>query len=262
MDGLVPDWDAVKSVLLEESATALFMVHYFGQPQDVEYYQAFCDKHDLRLIEDNAHGHGGRFHGQPLGTFGNIGISSPRKILDLASGGVLYCRCEYVEKIKRVKEFRPYPGGHFLHKLKTGLNHFPRIKGRLRGLNNISKNWSDPLSFHENEKPDYKIDPGSRQCIVSADWQSIAVRRRAAWSAWDTFARDKGLTPVFSKVHPRYPCTRWHLSSRDELMARCNLIVPHPKIPILSPQRNGESRREIELRVYHPLQRRTHMVLS
>ena len=38
------------------------MVHYFGQPQDIEQYVSFCKQNELKLIEDNAHGYNGSYN--------------------------------------------------------------------------------------------------------------------------------------------------------------------------------------------------------
>ena len=57
------------------------MVHYFGQPQQIELFKSFCIDHNLFLIEDNAHGFGGKYNGKDLGTFGDIGISFQENFL-------------------------------------------------------------------------------------------------------------------------------------------------------------------------------------
>ena len=66
------------------------MVHYFGQPQNIEKFTDFCRQYSLLLLEDNAHGHGGKYQDNYLGTFGKIGFSSPRKNLNLNYGGILF----------------------------------------------------------------------------------------------------------------------------------------------------------------------------
>ena len=87
-DALTPDWESVKKQLTSNTK-AILMVHYFGQPQNIDDFQNFCNKYNLLLIEDNAHGFGGLFNGKKLGLFGDIGINSPRKTLGLLSGGQL-----------------------------------------------------------------------------------------------------------------------------------------------------------------------------
>ena len=86
-DDLSPKWSKLDS-LVTNKTKAIVMVHYFGQPQNIKKFLNFCEKHNLYLIEDNAHGHSGVLEGKELGTFGDIGISSPRKFE--GCGGILY----------------------------------------------------------------------------------------------------------------------------------------------------------------------------
>ena len=44
------------------------------------------------MIEDNAHGFSGEFENKLLGTNGDIGFTSPRKNLNILSGGLLYIK--------------------------------------------------------------------------------------------------------------------------------------------------------------------------
>ena len=80
-DDLEPIWDEIEEIGSRENIFALLMVHYFGQPQKIDSYKKFCKNHDIFLIEDNAHGHGGYYNGIPLGSYGDAGFSSPRKQL-------------------------------------------------------------------------------------------------------------------------------------------------------------------------------------
>ena len=88
-DDLSPKWVGMEN-LLSNNSKAILMIHYFGQASDIKSFKSFSEKNNLFLIEDNAHGHGGKINGQPLGSFGDIGISSPRKLLSIYSGGLLW----------------------------------------------------------------------------------------------------------------------------------------------------------------------------
>src|SRR5207253_7011257 len=72
----------------------IMMVHYFGIPQDINRFIEFAAHNKLFLIEDNSHGYGSSYDNKPLGTFGDIGISSPRKSLPILNGGMLYLKEE------------------------------------------------------------------------------------------------------------------------------------------------------------------------
>lgn len=55
---------------------AVLLVHMSGACGDVERIAAICKRHNVLLIEDVAQANGARFHGKPLGSFGDIGIFS------------------------------------------------------------------------------------------------------------------------------------------------------------------------------------------
>lgn len=85
---------------LEEAISArtkaLMVAHTLGNPFDLAAVKAFCDKHDLWLIEDNCDALGSRYclNGQwrYTGTFGNIGTSSfyPPHHMTMGEGGAVY----------------------------------------------------------------------------------------------------------------------------------------------------------------------------
>ena len=196
---LSPDWRALEAVATEVHACALVMPHYFGQPQDIERFRSLCSAHRLLLIEDNAHGYGGTFKGRPLGSFGDIGISSPRKILGTPSGGILH----NVDTLSAecTKSLKPYPVYRPRSLIKmTFRNHSP-VWRFAKGMATRNCDWNDPHLFRESVQPDYRIDGFSRRRIMSADWNGIASRRRKAWFAWDRFARSKKLSPIFSDAY-------------------------------------------------------------
>ena len=129
-DYFAPDWKVLENLLSRESIQAFLLVHYFGQPQDIDRAQQFCDQHGLWLIEDNAHGYGGNLNGRPLGSFGDLGFSSPRKQLQSASGGILYLHGKPVDT--KQEGLCTYPVSWFKESVHSLLRRFPNIKGMLR----------------------------------------------------------------------------------------------------------------------------------
>ena len=197
---LVPDWEALEVMAAERSCSALVMVHYFGQPQNVTQFRAFCGRHKLILIEDNAHGHGGCLGGIPLGTFGNVGISSPRKILGTSSGGALYGAGPGARRA--AETLKTFPLHHPAVIARRVLRSVPAIRRRLKAWRDQGKNWSDPRLDREVPRSDYAIDAWSRQRIIVADWEAIASKQRARWTAWAQFAQRNGGELLFARVHP------------------------------------------------------------
>lgn len=77
---------------INKNSKFLIIVNYFGFPQDILESIKFAKKFNLILIEDSSHGHYGKFNNKELGSFGDYGITSPRKHLPLKFGGILYSK--------------------------------------------------------------------------------------------------------------------------------------------------------------------------
>jgi dTDP-4-amino-4,6-dideoxygalactose transaminase len=71
---------------------AICAVHYAGVGAEPDKLRAIADRHLLVLIEDNAHGLFGEWHGQPLGTFGHLSTLSfhETKNITCGEGGALH----------------------------------------------------------------------------------------------------------------------------------------------------------------------------
>ncbi|MFI1918625.1 dTDP-4-amino-4,6-dideoxygalactose transaminase [Nocardia sp. NPDC020380] len=62
--------------LITPRTKAIMVIHYGGVAADMEGLQRLADANGIAIIEDNAHGLGGRWRGRPLGTIGTIGALS------------------------------------------------------------------------------------------------------------------------------------------------------------------------------------------
>tara|TARA_A100001015_G_C15000960_1_gene718489 strand:- start:81 stop:1019 length:939 start_codon:yes stop_codon:yes gene_type:complete len=85
---LFPDWRHIKNIN-SKKVKGLFMIHFFGFPNDIHNFINFTKKNNQILIEDYCHGIDGKYRNNNLGQIGDISIISPRKILKIYSGGVL-----------------------------------------------------------------------------------------------------------------------------------------------------------------------------
>lgn len=200
-DNLTPDWRSVKKQL-SPNTKAIVMVHYFGQPQNVDDFKSFCNNHDLLLIEDNAHGFGGMFNDRELGTFGDIGINSPRKTLNLLSGGQLLLNNSEDFKINKAIELLPrfkILKSQLVLNRALNLNYF--FKSYLKFLLKKQPKYWNPNEFRESKIFDCKIDLLSEKKLKEININDIAQKRRALYFTWEKFAVKKGITPVFSKLN-------------------------------------------------------------
>lgn len=79
-----------------EKTKAVMVAHTLGNPFDLNQVKAFCDKHNLWLIEDNCDALGSRYmingEWKQTGTIGHIGTSSfyPPHHMTMGEGGAVY----------------------------------------------------------------------------------------------------------------------------------------------------------------------------
>jgi CDP-6-deoxy-D-xylo-4-hexulose-3-dehydrase len=86
---------------LSPKTKAVMLAHTLGNPFDVQAIKAFCQKHNLWLIEDNCDALGSQINGQLTGTFGDIGTSSfyPPHHMTMGEGGAVYTSNPLLNKI-------------------------------------------------------------------------------------------------------------------------------------------------------------------
>lgn len=191
-DALQPVWDSVQAQR-GPRCRAFFLVHYFGIAQDCDRALAFCRAHDLVLIEDNAHGFGAEFSGRPLGTLGHFGIASPRKVLDIRNGGILYC----TQDTPAHMALPPAPGAsrwHLKRVIKQLLALYP-------ALGQLLKHKPDYLSEYEGREPaetKQLFAPDAAACYKIKNWDSARerARRQACWHHWHRWATINNLEPL------------------------------------------------------------------
>ena len=77
--------------LITPRTRAIVPVHYGGVGCDIDALCAIAERHDIAIIEDNAHGLFGTYDGQPLGSFGRFATLSfhETKSFTCGEGGAL-----------------------------------------------------------------------------------------------------------------------------------------------------------------------------
>lgn len=69
------DWRHIERVLTRHTR-AVLPVHLYGHPVEMQPVLEFARLHGLRVIEDASQAHGATYHGQRVGSFGDIGCFS------------------------------------------------------------------------------------------------------------------------------------------------------------------------------------------
>ena len=91
---------------------AVMIAHTLGNPFDIESVKAFCDKHNLWLVEDNCDALGSQYtingETRSTGTWGDIGTSSfyPPHHMTMGEGGAVYTNNSLLNRL--VKSYRDW----------------------------------------------------------------------------------------------------------------------------------------------------------
>ncbi len=115
VDVTIPQYNIDVTKLEEavsEKTKAVMIAHTLGNPFDLKEVRAFCDKHNLWLVEDNCDALGSKYtlDGQEYftGTIGDIGTSSfyPPHHMTMGEGGAVYTNNALLHKC--IRSFRDW----------------------------------------------------------------------------------------------------------------------------------------------------------
>ncbi len=93
--------------LITPRTKAVVPVHYAGVGCEMDAIMEIAARHNVAVIEDNAHGLFGKYRGKPLGTFGQLATQSfhETKNFNCGEGGALLVNDpEYVERAEIIRE--------------------------------------------------------------------------------------------------------------------------------------------------------------
>ena len=106
-----PDTLNLDENLLERLITprtkAIFLVHYAGVGCEMNTIMAIAAKHNIPVVEDNAHGLFGKYRGKNLGTFGCLAAQSFHETKNFTSGeggALLINDPKYFEEAEIIRE--------------------------------------------------------------------------------------------------------------------------------------------------------------
>jgi dTDP-4-amino-4,6-dideoxygalactose transaminase len=86
---------------------AIVVVHYAGVACEMEHILELAGRYGLQVVEDNAHGLFGKYHGKPLGTFGSLATLSFHETKNITcgeGGAILINRPDLFERAEILRE--------------------------------------------------------------------------------------------------------------------------------------------------------------
>lgn len=99
--------EAQLEALITPRTRAIAPVHYAGVGCEMDKICAIAERHNLAIVEDNAHGLYGKYKGQYLGTFGTFATQSfheTKNIICGEGGALLVNDPQYVERAEIIRE--------------------------------------------------------------------------------------------------------------------------------------------------------------
>lgn len=208
--------------LLDGESLAVMLTHYFGHPQpteDIAAMRGLCEEYDAVLIDDNAHAplsvHAE--DGRLLGTLGDFGITSLRKLLPIPNGAVIFLSNPDLpeDRLTRSGVYDAYTTsdyrycGRSLGRSISGRPVLKRMVSTLRWLRNRRSGAArdhkssdaavNPRTIYEAAK--VPMSRLSHRVIDQVDPLAVIAARRANYRCWDRTIRDlDGIEPVFPSL--------------------------------------------------------------
>lgn len=197
---------------VNNSIKALLAVNYFGFPQNLIVFKKYCTENNVVLIEDNAHSFLSiDSSGQILGTRGDFGITSYRKILPIREGACLIVNSD---------KYR-IQGGQLPPNLKS-VSNIQQIRSLINRAEKLSGISLTPLGKALIRKlrkfiSGYEIKPSNDECEVATpqpenppaylknsiqdlDINNEIARRRSLYMKFHKHLSSTGIEPVFNKL--------------------------------------------------------------
>ena len=115
------DPDTIESKITDKTK-AIYLVHYGGQPADMERIMAIARKHGISVVEDCAHAPGAEYQGAKIGCHGDLACYSFHSLKNMSLGGeggmLVINRAELVDpalKLRSISSYgellpKPHPG--------------------------------------------------------------------------------------------------------------------------------------------------------
>lgn len=131
------DPDAIRRKITPRTH-AIMVVHVWGNPCDMGPIMELAREHGLAVVEDCSHAHGATWHGQKIGSIGDVGCFSLQgsKLVKAGEGGMLttssrevYERAAAVGRTEKIRNFPPDSPFHQCPPLGFGFKYRPHPLG-------------------------------------------------------------------------------------------------------------------------------------
>lgn len=176
--------------------SCIMMVHFFGYPQNLTKFKKLTKDKKIYLIEDNCHSLDIKNGLNTLGLKGDIGIDSPRKLINnLYSGGRLFINKNFNYNLSDIKEFKP----SLLERVKKKLkDSFPNLILKIKFFGKRPV-YESPYLFSDQDKNFClkKMDQISINKLKKLNYKKEFLKRAKSFQKINNFSINNEIKPVF-----------------------------------------------------------------
>lgn len=208
---------------ISNTTKILFVIHYFGFPQQIGDLVELCNDKKLFLIEDCAHAFLSKYGGNLLGSFGDLSIFTYRKTLPVPDGALLVCNNPSITSMQTVKIINLIRSLYSLMEINVlllahGFTHlnfvFPITL--LGGMSYLNKKLI--TSYYKPTSPSYI----SQSLIRKFNLEEIISIKRENFKYLLENLKTKGMKPLYTEL-PNGVCPLWFpilTENRDDVRKR------------------------------------------
>lgn len=162
-DTLCIDPDGIEAAITERTK-AIIAVHAYGSMADMDRIMGIARHHNLKVIEDCAHMHGGSWNGKGVGSLGDVGSFSFQMCKTMSSGEGGICITsdpELAERIFRIKQIgygsadvigqakHGPPPGLLCYNFRATAFHPVILQEQLEGLEGLLERYREAVRYLE-----------------------------------------------------------------------------------------------------------------
>jgi len=178
------------------NVSCILMVHFFGYPQNLSKFKKLKKEKKIYLIEDNCHSLNINYKNKILGMSGDIGMDSPRKLINnIYSGGRLFINKNFNYDFSYIREYKPSGLEILKRKIKY---HFPNLIKKFKFLKKRPI-YESPYFFSgkDNNFSLKKMDKISRNKFKRLNLRDESLKRVKIFKQLNNFAKENKIKPVF-----------------------------------------------------------------
>jgi len=116
------DMEKLEEAFSGYDISCVITIHNYGSPVDITSLLNLKSKYNFKLIEDACEALGAMYHGNPIGSFGEVSLFSfyGNKTISCGEGGIIVCDDDEIDhKIKLLKGQGQDPNRRFYHIIKA-----------------------------------------------------------------------------------------------------------------------------------------------